>query len=411
MDVCILSGFPGSISSTWQQAGRAGRNGQEALIVLMASEDPLDLFLVRNSAYFFGQSCEKAIVAPDKVQFLVDHILCASRELPLTREDSQYWPETQYYNVVKYLHGQGSLELVSDNPKKYSNKGVIEKFGLRGDSDQYSVVTPRQKIVERYEFKDLLTDAYPGSILNIMGSSYIVKEIKFDSKEILLSDLPPNLNGSYTLPVVKSGISNLREESQHKAAKIPTFSGELTVNNSLEEYIMVKPGGKKTQFTLTQKIDPYRLTTIGMWLDFPEDIYGVLHAIEHLIRVVLPWMVMCERGDLGSLIEGNRIYVYDNHTGGIGLVESALPMVNELLQRCYEVVISCRCENGCPSCIHIPQCSTRNEKLDKRGALTLLAGILGHKAEAVNAGPPVAFKTRTELKLAARHIEKQWNDK
>ncbi len=148
-----------------------------------------------------------------------------------------------------------------------------------------------------------------------------------------------------------------------------------------------------------------------MWLDFPEGSYGVLHAIEHLIRVVLPWMVMCERGDLGSLIEGNRIYVYDNHTGGIGLVESALPMVNELLQRCYEVVISCRCENGCPSCIHIPQCSTRNEKLDKRGALTLLAGILGHKAEAVNAGPPVAFKTRTELKLAARHIEKQWQDK
>ena len=404
LNLCILSGFPGSISSTWQQAGRAGRKGQDALIVLMASEDPLDIFLVRNPSYFFGQPFEKAVVSPDKPQFVIEHLLAAAKELPLVKEDTRYWDEKVYYKAVNFLYKAGNLALVEDECKKYVPVVSMEKFGLRGESNQFRAITPDGKTLEQYEYQNLLTDAYPGAIVSIHGRSFQVKGIDFQNKHVLLDNLPWGLKGYSTKPDIVEAVTDAKADREG-GEKVKAFAGVLKVSRKLDGYFLIDSNGFRTPCELPQKVEPYVLQTTGVWLDVPSADYGSLHALEHLLRVVVPWFVMCERNDLGAHVEGSRIYLYDNHQGGVGLAESALGVIDQVLERALEIVSGCRCMRGCPSCIQIPQCMSRNENLDKLGAVRLLyalfrKGIPETKIRSTGGG----IKNRTDLRLAARNI-------
>lgn len=405
LNLCILSGFPGSISSAWQQFGRAGRKGQDALVVLMASEDPLDIFLVRNSSYFFGQPFEKAVVSPEKPQFVIEHLMVAANEFPLAKADSKYWDEKVYYRAVDFLYKAGNLNLIEDGEKKYFPAVTMEKFGLRGDSDQYRAITPDGKLLEQYEYQSLLTDAYPGAIISVRGKPFQVKSVDFQNKQILLNELPWNLRDYSTKPDILEAISEVVTDKEG-GDKIKAFTGTLKVNRILNGYIVIDPKGASTACDLPQEVKPYVLQTTGIWLDIPGADFDSLHALEHLLRVVVPWLVMCDRRDLGAQVDGNRVYLYDNYQGGVGLAESALGMIDQVFERALEVVSSCKCAKGCPSCIHIPQCVNRNEKLSKLGVIRLLYALLKQGMPPVNvknAGSE-GIKSRTELRLAARNI-------
>ena len=158
LDVCILAGFPGTISSTWQQSGRAGRKGQNAMIVIMANEDPLEMFLVRHPDYFFQQPVEKAVVDPHKLQFLAQHLLMAARETPLTKEDGAFWDEQSYIPAINFLRQTHSIELVDGPVKAYRAAVGHSRFGLRGDRDNYRVVTEDGKTLEEHDYSSLLSD-------------------------------------------------------------------------------------------------------------------------------------------------------------------------------------------------------------------------------------------------------------
>jgi len=159
-------------------------------------------------------------------------------------------------------------------------------------------------------------------------------------------------------------------------------AGTMFVNTAHMGYNLIRPDGMKETFPPKQVLEPHILRTTGIWLDLPKRTpAGAVHALEHLLKIVVPLFIMSERSDIDAHIDGQRIYLYDNFQGGVGLAESALPIINDILERCYEMVTTCECHDGCPSCLHIGQCMSRNNNLDKEGVIKMLAqvSIFHHK--------------------------------
>ena len=424
LDTCILAGFAGSISSTWQQAGRVGRKGQQSLIVFMANEDPLDLYMVRHPQYFFGQTFEKAVVS-DKLQFLVDHLPLAAKEVPLAKGDTAYWDRDSYYTAVKLLLKHRRLKPLTDQPRTYGPAGRPEFFNLRGESDNFRTLSPQGKFLEEYKYDDVLRDAYPGAILPVYNRVYLVESIDYNTRSIQLKDLPAKLHNYITRSNIDAGITVERVERTSQAGDITVFSGMLRIHQSLIGYNLINVGDTPKEQKVIQlrpALKPIDFPTAGIWMELdlhglePEGKYGAAHALKHLLHIIIPLQVMCERRDLGTslLVQGDQaqIFVYDNYAGGIGLAESVFDECRAVLEQCYELVTGCNCLHGCPSCIIMPQCIQANEKLDKTGVIALLAKLLGKEIIPKKSGLSMLkdkfFKrttSRADIKAEARALE------
>lgn len=418
LDTCILAGFAGSISSTWQQAGRVGRQGQKSLIVLMANEDPLDFYIVRHPQYFFGQPFEKAVVS-EKMQFLVDHLPLAAKELPLKKEDAAYWDRDMYYEAVMLLLKHQRLRRITDQPKTYGQAGGMEFFSLRGISDNYNTIGPDGRILEQYSYDDVIREAYPGAILPVFDRMYLVEDIDFEAKTIKLQDLPHKMAGCVTRPNIDSQIKIVKVERTYNGNNFATNMGAVNICKKLESYIVLDVLNESSNTYEPKKtLASISFLTTGIWLEINlKDlssalIYEAVHALKHLLHIIIPLEVMCERNDLGTSLmvdkHNARIFIYDNYEGGVGLAESAFADIVRIMERCYELVSSCACVQGCPSCIIIPQCIQANERLSKDGVIELLAMILGkdlsrtsHDSSAVKEGSLEKLKSRAAIKLEA----------
>ena len=425
MSVCVLS-FPGSIASTWQQAGRVGRSGQKSLIVLIASEDPLEMYLVNNPDYFFGQPCENAVVNPRQLQFICDHLPLAAAESLLVKEDADFWGEQPFFSAVKLVRNSGAIRLIKKNgARAYLPASNILYFGLRSESRNFNYIGPQGQVIEQAEYKDVLVSGYPGAILLSRGNEYLVGEIDYESNSVKLLPLPQGLKGFTTSANIRTTIDNVIQEEKREFEQVVCGLGEVRVRRAIEGYYLRSPQGKVESKPLNQHIVPVEMTTVAYWLDFPGSLldrfssarrHGAIHAVEHLLRVVAPWRVLCDRADIGTHfeIDGSRarIYLYDNYSGGVGICESLPDLTSEILTHCLEIVGGCFCVDGCPGCIHIPKCEQSNDDLDKEGALLLLAGALNKKREAramrsAMEKQPSQKIDRAGIKRAARREERR----
>lgn len=426
LDVCILCGFPGSIASTWQQSGRVGRSRQKSLVVLVASDDPLDRYMVNHPEFFFAQPSEKAIVNPHRLQFMADHLPIAAQELPLVKEDLNYWEKEAYYNAVQFLRRNGKLQQDPSLPVKgYLPVGQPGKIGLRGDQERYLLKLTSGQIIEQTTYQDVLITAYPGAIVSSLGKDFRVRQVDTKSKTVYLEPLPNNLLGSRTQPVIDVRIYGVKASTSNRIGSGIAYGGELTVLRHTLALKFYNPATLRwDEQPLDHDLPPLELATSGIWLDLPLSALpqrrhqAALHAIEHLLRVVIPWQILCERSDLGSHYEyqdhSGRIYIYDDFQGGVGLAENSLESLPSILERCLDLVAECPCQNGCPSCIHIPQCEQKNFALDKEGAIILLAAFLGQPAD--QQAPLQSIKTPStdqpgvqDLRRKARETERQYN--
>jgi DEAD/DEAH box helicase domain-containing protein len=415
LDVVIIAGFPGSISSVWQQAGRAGRQSQKALVCLMANEDPLDLYIVQNEEYLFTQSFEKAIVDPTKLSFLSEHLLMAAKELPLSLEDTEFWEQYSYFRAVNFLKSQDALFLGSMDPKTYIPAGEVPKFSLRGDSEKYKAVhTETGQVVEEYEYSAVLSEAFPGGIIYSMGRPYLVQAVDMEKQIIELKDLPQQLQGYTTKPDLQRFVQTAKADRKNEHAIVPAYAGVLTVVTKLMGYFLIDPTGKRQALPLPQEIKPEILETTGIWLAMPEKAnYVSVHGVKHLLHVIIPWLSMAERSDIGTHLEGDTgiIYVFDRAPGGVGIAESALDEVNAMLEKAFHIVDSCDCYQGCVRCIYLPSCPARNDYLNKEETLVLLGDLLGRtptkhtRKTSFDRNKGKSIKNQAELRLKAREFE------
>jgi len=389
LDGVIMSGYPGTIMSTWQQAGRAGRGRTESVAALVAFQNPLDQYLMKHPAIFFGKPHEHAVIDLANPYILSGQVLCAAAEMPvLTEEDRAYFGDTL----------EGVLEILSEEKlvRKtahgwvYAGRGrATEAVGLDQISEEVFRIVCDGSILETMDRGQAFREAHTGAVLLHQGETYTVQGM--DLKNHVIQARRADVD-YYTRSLKIVDLAVLEEMERRRLGRFEAHFGKLEVTEQFIGYKVLK--NEKTIATENLDLPPLVFRTTGLWFTVPEDIRmavieknmhfgGGLHGIEHAMIGVMPLEVMCDRWDVGGLSTPGHpdtmqptIFIYDGFEGGIGLTEKAYALIPELMRLTLELVRDCPCAVGCPACVYSPKCGNDNKPLDKKAAAFILEGLL-----------------------------------
>jgi DEAD/DEAH box helicase domain-containing protein len=417
LDVVVMAGYPGSITSMWQQAGRAGRRDREALIILVAQDDPLDQYLMRHPEYLFGQPVEKVRLNPTNLPILRDHLCCAAHEKPLEPEDYTLFGDAETCMMaIAELMGKGKIGARDGRWYYFGGGYPAAEVSIRTASGEAVVVRDRETGMElgRVEMERAYRTVHPGAIYLHQGESYFIESLD-DVQRV--ADAVLVEAGYYTEPMLYVDLQILRPRATRNIGPLEAGFGDVRVTEQVVGY-------RRRRLQTGELIDIHPLLmpeqsfdTEGAWLAFdliemasstnwstrtrePQEIDALaqllrhldrstlatsadwmmaLHGVEHALQAVVPLTCGCERMDVGShfswlypSLGRSAIFVYDTSPGGTGISKGAYEELETLLQMACVLVRECPCAEGCPSCLHSPQCPVRNEGLDKRWTLRLL---------------------------------------
>ncbi len=385
LDVAVLAGYPGSMMSFWQQAGRVGRRGEhEAVVVLVAGDDALDQFYVSHPDAFFGRAMEHAVVDPSNAAIQLGHLLCAAHERPLDEAElgSLFPPNAR--SLVERLASVGEL---SDGPPWTARgRSPHTDLSLRGTSRAPFTLQSGRRAIGTIEPPYLQRECYPGALYLHNGRGYRVTRIDESARVVHLEASP--IEGR-TSPLLDVAVEPRDQPAATRAVRLGQTDwmvglGPLVVRETVIGYREQRRGEGLT-YALETPLS-LQLDTVGLWLDVPSVLEAdqpALHAFEHALINSLPLVVLCDRRDVGSSNAGGRVFVYDFAEGGTGLAEKAYQLLETVLGRAASLLRDCPCTEGCPNCVHLAGCPSANSQLDKLGGQALLEGRAVATARAV----------------------------
>jgi DEAD/DEAH box helicase domain-containing protein len=408
LDAVVLVGYPGTIASLWQQAGRAGRGAGEALNILVGLNNPLDQYFMRHPQDLFSRSHETARCDPGNVYVLMQHLACAAYESPLTPEDQELfaWPlqggrgERSYEDAMVQLEEGRELEYCGhpqgDDRWFYIARDYpAQSVGLRTASSKRVVILDTEnedRLLEEIDATTAHTRVHPGAIYMHQGASYLVSDLDLRDGVALVR---PAEVGYYTQPRQVETMQIIRSVRHRQMAACVAFYGRVRVTSHVIGFARKKAFSDEVLSQEPLDLPPQVFETMAVWWDVPDalgraiagqglDLLGGLHAVEHACIGMLPLLAMCDRMDLGGVstarhadTEGALVCVYDAYPGGVGLSERGFEVLEAWWQATLESIRTCPCRAGCPSCIHSPKCGNNNEPLDKQAAVRLLEALLG----------------------------------
>ncbi len=434
LDAAIIAGYPGTIMSTWQQAGRAGRRGRDALIFLVASQNPLDQYYMGHPQEFFARPHELAVVDLQNPYIRLKHLLCGARELPLTADElSRMEPDLQ--DTVYELRDRQLLEpcKLADNSEGLTcpqgRRDIHFRVALRSASHEtFHILDQDRNEIGTIEPPNAYREAHPGAIYQHGEDDYRVVSLRKRDNTILvrpeaaphytrsLSMLGVHIEGIHAsrfLTPAESGVGTpfgvvhgdvLVEEKVYGYEELQWGTEEMVKRVNLDYPLIMRLHTTAMWLTLPPGLEQWLSVRIGLQVtddaDATEPLDGEallargLHGVEHLLTGVLPLLVMCDRRDVDGYhllrlpgLDAPAVFVYDSYEGGIGLAEVAYQRVTELLQLAYSTVASCPCNAGCPSCIQSGACRQRNDMLHKGAAQAILALLAESGSMPSGAGP------------------------
>jgi len=391
LDLCILVGYPGTVMATWQRGGRVGRSGQESALVMIAGEDALDQYFMRNPEDFFDRPPESAVINPSNADILARHLTCAAAELPLHRHEA-FLSEKPVARALLRLEENGELLRSADDTAFYaSRKAPHRHVDLRGSGPRFRIESTesgesRGEIDGFRAFKE----THPGAVYLHRGESYLVDELDLSTFTVKVSAAEVNY---YTRArgYKETEIIETYDRKQTDGTRI--FVGRLKVTDQVTGYEKWTIHAQKRLNIIPLDLPPLVFETDGLWFLIPPEIQrqaeagrlhfmGGIHAIEHAAIGIFPLLVMTDRNDLGGISTPLHpqtgqasVFIYDGVAGGAGLSRQAYDRAEQLLAYTHKAIASCTCENGCPSCVHSPKCGSGNRPIDKAAALFLLEGI------------------------------------
>ena len=393
LDATILTGYPGTIASAWQQAGRSGRRGGGSLTVMIGQANPLDQYFMRNPSDFFDKAHEHALVAPSNPYILEPHLLCAAYEWPLSKSDVELFGEGVKENMRR-LEEEGSLKQVKGRlhltPEiDYPAQGVNIRSASRRN---YQVVLEGSgRVIETVDEGTAFSQAHPGAVYLHQGESFLVTELDMDAALVFVR---PTDVDYYTQTNHVTDLRIVQVEEEKRSAGVAVYRGWVEVSNTIWGY---KKKKRITEEFLGEEIldlPSQTYHTQALWFDIPiwaqdrimrehVDFPGGLHAAEHAAIGLLPMFAMCDRADIGGLSTPMhmdtgkpQIFIYDGHPGGVGITEKGFELIRELWRTTLDALEGCPCKYGCPSCIQSPKCGNNNEPLDKTAARYILEALL-----------------------------------
>lgn len=388
LDAVIIAGYPGTMMSTRQQAGRAGRKGEESLAVLVATANPLDQYFMHHPHHFFSRSHEHAIIDTNNPYIVSGHLLCAASELPLREDtDRKYFGEsyTEHFSELE----AANLIRRTRNGWVYSGRGrAAEAVRLDGIAGSTFRILCHGRLLETMDRAQAYREAHKGAIMLHQGETYIVSEMDLETHTIRVTETDVDY---YTQPLKEVDLSIIETLRTRQVQGARCAFGEVEVT---EQYTGYKIKRKDT-IVGAERLDlpPITFRTEAFWFIPPEgtehriadsdlNLAGGLHGAEHAIIALMPLHVLCDRWDIGGLsspVFGEHceptVFVYDGYEGGIGLAEKAYDLLPDVFSTAHELVRDCGCDEGCPSCIYSPKCGNDNQPLDKAAAVLILRDL------------------------------------
>ncbi len=394
LEATVLTGYPGSIASTWQQAGRSGRGREESLSFLIGLDNPLDQYFMHHPDFFFQKSFENALVNPDNPYILRAHLLCAAWEWPLNSNDEKIFGPA-FVQERAELEGRGMLK--ERNGRWYLSPRIAypaQSINIRSTSgENFALIdTSTDSLLETIEASVALFQVYPGAIYLHQGESYLVTKLDLVNRTAYA--VPTNVS-YYTQTKDITDLHIVKVIRSRNCGPATVYLGEVEVTTTVLGF------RKKAQFTEEvigeEPLDlpPQHFPTIALWFDLPKevmarlvkaqsDLAGGLHAAEHAAIAILPLFALCDRNDIGGVSTPfhpdtgkAQIFIYDAYPGGIGIAEKGFDLIEALWQTTLKAITECPCQEGCPSCIQSPKCGNNNKPLDKEAAKILLEGLSG----------------------------------
>jgi DEAD/DEAH box helicase domain-containing protein len=369
LDAAILVGFPGTICSTWQQAGRAGRTSQESLVVLMAYQDPIDQYLMRHPEYLFGAPVECGVIDPTNPHILSGQLACACFEKPLTADDER-WFGPLVTQVADIHADEGEMRPIDGRYYWSSSEYPARNTNLRTISDDTYAIADASRggsVLGQVDSISAPELVYPGAVYLHEGESYLVRELDTEGK---VARVEPAEVDYYTQPVLASSCRLHEPETTDERA-----GGELSFG----------PADVTWQTTAFRKVKYYTMELIGQGkLDLPSQTlsttaawwapseplrqevsragYNPIEALiglRNLLLASLPTLAMCDRRDISGLVDSSNLgrpaaVVYDRYSGGLGFAQRGCELFAEWLSLSRRIVAECPCEGGCPSCVGLP---------------------------------------------------------
>jgi len=368
LDACVMCGYPGTIASTWQQAGRAGRRNNEALMILVASSNPLDQYIINHPDYFFGQSPERAYINPDNLFILLNHIKCAAYELPFA-DGETFGDVSETEELLSYLEDQSILRRV--NGKWYWMAEEFPQAGinLRSASDQNFLIVDitdpkKHKVVgemDRFTVPMLL---HKYAIYMHEGQQYQVEELDFDDKKAYIRAVDV---GYYTDADLTTSLKVLDEFEDAPAGKLTKHRGEVLVSSIVTLFKKIRFDTHENLGWGPVTIPELEMQTSACWWTLPgglEEKHGkdqmktAMVALAYLIRHIAPMHLMCAATDISVVYhvrdpfsEEPTVYLYDHIPGGVGLSDRVYEMDMQIFKEALSMLEACPCMNGCPSCV------------------------------------------------------------
>jgi len=394
LEACVLAGYPGSVASTWQQIGRAGRRNGHSVAVLVGRNLPLDQFIVRNPKYFLEQSPEHGLIQPDNLQILVGHIQCAAFELPF--HEGETFGGENLREILDFLAEDGTLQRTGDVWNWTDESYPADSVSLRNIAEENFVVLDRghgNLAIAEVDFDSAPELIHDDAIYMCEGRQYLVEELDYAGRKAHVREVEVDY---YTDAITYSGLRILRSEDQKTVRSAQVEYGDV--------YLAKKfPGFKKIKFYTTENLGygkinlpAHELQTSSYWMTVPEfklaelalsrseiiqGFLGVSYALHHIATLIL----MCDLQDLGRSVgdlstqwfalnapDGlgfysaagesaehpdrfdrfdPTIFLYDNYPGGIGFSEKLFEHHESLIAETLGLIRGCGCKQGCPSCV------------------------------------------------------------
>ncbi|YAL84647.1 DEAD/DEAH box helicase [Dermacoccaceae bacterium W4C1] len=392
IDAVVIAGWPGTVSSLRQQAGRAGRAGSSSLAVLVADDDPMDTYLVHHPERVFGAPVEAAVLDPHNPYVLAPHLVAAAAEAPLTEAD-EAWFGPQTVPLAQTLTQRGVLRL---RPRGWFWAGENSAAGqtsLRGAGEAVVRIVDARTggVLGTVDPARAHSATHPGAVYVHQGQSFVVTVLDLDDGS---AHVLPGDPGWSTQAKSVSTFDILDVEQQRTSGPISLSFGVIEVGTQVTSFLRRSPDGTVLGEHPLQ-LPERRLRTRGVWWTVQEDALadvvplefgpGALHAAEHCSIGMLPLVATSDRWDVGgvsTMLHPDTglptVVVYDGYPGGAGFAGRGHQHVRTWLGATRSAIADCPCRHGCPGCIQSPKCGNGNEPLHKAGAMAVLDLVLRH---------------------------------
>lgn len=380
LDAVVMNGYPGTISSFFQQAGRAGRGTRDGLAIMVANDDPLEQFLVRKPDMILRGANESVALNPQNPQILSAQLLCAAHERPISMSELERFGPTAL-DTAESLDRSGELSFRAGAFYYPSHEPPAFRVNIRGTGGDEVQLVVDNNVLGSMERWRAMQNAHTGAVYLHRGQSYVVQSLDL---EIGRAELRPQETSYYTRPTVQSILQQTLELQASQTGKYKVSLTGVKVTTMVIGFTRKSLDGERVLDMEGLDMPATTYDTLAVRFDLPamdhdeepQPHLGAIHGLEHALMAVAPILAGCDRGDLGSTWYSvapdtlqPAVYAFDQTPGGVGLCEKLFDNTGRWIVAAYQLLSTCECIEGCPACLMSARCESMNEVLNKKGAI------------------------------------------